>query len=206
MDGGNARMPRYLSYLLAVLTVAVLVGGPYAYFSFREKHLRNFRVVKEGVLYRSGQLSPAGMKRILHDHHIKTVITLRDADTPAELPPDHEEELFCLSQEVKYVRITPRPWWAPDGPPPVEVGVRQFLEVMDDPANYPVLVHCFAGVHRTGAYCAIYRMEYEGWANERALEEMKACGYDNLDHEWDIRGFLLGYRPGTHRQKPQVAQ
>jgi protein tyrosine/serine phosphatase len=40
---------------------------------------------------------------------------------------------------------------------------------MDDPANHPVLVHCFAGVHRTGAHIAIYRMVHDRWPNAKAL-------------------------------------
>ena len=66
---------------------------------------------------------------------------------------------------------------------------------MADPANYPVLIHCFAGVHRTGAYCAIYRMEHDHWSNEKAIAELKSCGYVNLDEEWDILGYLEQYRP-----------
>jgi beta-lactamase regulating signal transducer with metallopeptidase domain len=38
---------------------------------------------REGILYRSGQLSPTDLKRVLADHDIKTVINLRDA-TPEE--------------------------------------------------------------------------------------------------------------------------
>ena len=61
---------------------------------------------------------------------------------------------------------------------------------MSDPANYPVLVHCFAGIHRTGAYCAIYRMEFDHWTNDRAIDELKAHGYYNLPEEKDILGYL----------------
>ena len=66
---------------------------------------------------------------------------------------------------------------------------------MDDPANYPVLVHCFAGIHRTGAYMAVYRMEIDRWDNDAALDELRACGYRHLDDEWDVLGYLESYRP-----------
>ena len=48
----------------------------------------------------------------------------------------------------------------------------------------------------TGAYCAIYRMEFEGWSNDQAMNEMKACGYTTLDEDWDICTYLEQYRPG----------
>ena len=40
--------------------------------------------------------------------------------------------------------------------------VQEFLAVMDKKENHPVLVHCFAGIHRTGTMCAIFRIEYHG--------------------------------------------
>ena len=58
-----------------------------------------------------------------------------------------------------------------------------------------MLLHCFRGVHRTGAYSAIFRMEFEGWDNAAALAEMQALGYSTLDDEDDIRSYLERYRP-----------
>ena len=71
-------MPRPLSYVFASLIVALLIGGPVAYAYFQQGQLRNFHEVKEGVLYRSGQLPLSGLKRVLHDYGIKTVVTLRE--------------------------------------------------------------------------------------------------------------------------------
>ncbi|MBV9122273.1 MAG: dual specificity protein phosphatase family protein, partial [Planctomycetes bacterium] len=98
-------------------------------------------------------------------------------------------------QDITYVRIPPRSWWAPDGSVPAQKGVNQFLKVMDNPANYPVLIHCFGGIHRTGAYCAIYRMEYDRWSNDRAINELREGGYTNLDEEWDLLTYLENYQP-----------
>ena len=58
-----------------------------------------------------------------------------------------------------------------------------------------VLMHCFAGIHRSGAFCAVFRMEYDGWSNERAIAELRACGYRDLDDEWDLLAYLETYRP-----------
>ena len=78
---------------------------------------------------------------------------------------------------------------------PAEQGVQAFREIMTDPSNFPVLVHCFAGIHRTGAFCAVYRMEHDHWTNARAIAEMKAYGYRNIDDEWDLLGYLEHYHP-----------
>jgi protein tyrosine/serine phosphatase len=188
-------MPRSLSWLFALFIVALLIVGPLAYARSRQTALRNFHVVQEGVLYRSGQMSLGGVQRVIHDFRIKTVITLRDAKSPKDGPPDGDEESYCKSEGLKYVRIPPRPWWASDGTIPAEQGIQRFREIMKDPSNYPVLVHCFAGIHRTGAYCAVYRMEHDHWTNAQAIAEMKSCGYSNLDDEFDILGYLEHYRP-----------
>jgi tyrosine-protein phosphatase SIW14 len=181
---------------LGIVILFLIVGGPVAYSAMRQKYIRNFRVVQDGVLYRSGQNSPAGLKRLLDEYQIKTVISLRYAEDPSkELPPDHQEELYCQSRGVKYVRIRTHRWESDDGSPaPAWQNVNQFFQVMDDRSNYPVLIHCFAGMHRTGAHCALFRMEYQNWSNEDAIEEMRRLGYENIDTEPDVRGFLESYR------------
>ena len=123
-----------------------------------------------------------------------------DADVPGQLPPDWEEEEYCRKEELYYFRLPPKFWWAPPGgTPPADENVKLFLEIMDDPKYHPVLIHCFAGTHRSGAYCAIFRMEYEHWTNEEALTELHANGYDHLDKEDDVRGYLENYRPRWRR-------
>lgn len=188
-------MPRSLQWLFGLLIAVLLVGAPVAYALHVQTEFRNFRVVREGVLYRSGQMTLPGLKRVIHDYRIKTVISLRDSYTPGEGPPDLAEEEYCKHEELNYYRIPPRRWYAASGPAPVEKGVKKFRDIIADPNNYPILVHCFAGIHRTGAYCAIFRMEQEHWSNTQAIAEMRKLGYGNLDEEEDILGYLEQYRP-----------
>jgi protein tyrosine/serine phosphatase len=189
-------MPAPVRALSIVLVIAVLIGGPLGYFTYREQMARSFHVVQEGVLYRSGQLTFDGFHRVTHDYNIRTVVCLRDGDREDDL----DEEAFCRKVGITHIRIPPRSWWASKGPAPVEEGLKVFREVMRDPANYPVLIHCFAGLHRTGAYCAVYRMDFQGWSNEQALAEMKRAGYRTLDDDWDVLTFLENYRA-----RPQAA-
>lgn len=192
-------MSPYVRYLPGVLIATLLIVGPLSYGSYRQSQVRNFHQVRDGVLYRSGQMSLAGLKRVVYDYGIKTVVSLRDSADPKDPPPDWDEEKYCKSQEIRFCRISPRSWWSPDGSVPVERGMRKFLAIMDNPDNYPVLIHCFAGVHRTGTFCAVYRMEYDRWTNADALEELRACGYRNLEDEWDLLDYLKSYRPRSER-------
>jgi tyrosine-protein phosphatase SIW14 len=189
-------MPRALKLLLGLAVVALCVGGPVLLAFHWQGETRHFYVVRDGVLYRSGQNTLFGLKNLLHDYGIRTVVVLRDPPVPGQTDPAQKEEEYCLKEGIHYVRIPPHHWEDPEGgEPPVEEGVRTFRAVMSDPDNYPVLVHCFAGIHRTGAYCAIYRMEFEHWDNDRAIAELKTCGYTNLAEEGDILGYLQRYRP-----------
>src|SRR5579871_2765463 len=191
-------MTRSLQTVVGLAAVVLLILGPVAFSARQLRQTRNLRVVREGVLLRSAMMSPDGLKRVIHDYGIRTVVTLRDSHDPGSTPPDEAEEKYCVGQEINYLRLPPLAWedrTNPKGPAPVEANVRKFLEVMRDEKNYPVLVHCFAGVHRTGAFTAIYRMEFEHWTNAEAMAEMRACGYTTLDDEWDILGYLERYRP-----------
>lgn len=186
---------RWVNVSAALLVVTILIGVPYGYAHYRHSQSRNVRVVEPGVLYRSGQLTKTGLERLIHDYGIRTVISLRDSDDPNIPPPDRHEEHFCQLQDIKFVRITPKSWWPEyDGPPPAEKGIETFLKVMDDRSNYPVLLHCFAGTHRTGAMVAVYRMEFDRWTNDDALAELRSAGYKNLDKEMDVLTYLANYR------------
>jgi hypothetical protein len=88
-------MPRRLQHSFAFALTILILGGPLLYARLRHHDIRNFHVVREGVLYRSGQLSAGGLRRIVRDYRIKTVITLRDAQSPGDVPPDSAEEAYC---------------------------------------------------------------------------------------------------------------
>ncbi len=184
-------MSRIVAVALGSLIVLALIVSPIVVAARQQAQTRNFHVVRPGVLYRSGQMTKEGLQRVLNDYHIKTVISLRDGLSER----DRAEEDFCKSEDIHFVRILPSRWGDEGGSVPVETGVQRFRDIMRDPSNYPVLVHCYAGIHRAGSYCAIYRMEFEHWSNAQAIAEMKACGYSNLDEELDILGFMEQYRP-----------
>lgn len=161
-----------------------------------DHHSRNFHAVESGVLYRSGQLTPIGLKYALRRHRIKTVVTLRTVRDPDRPYLDEWEADVCAAHGAWHVRIVPRAWQVDErGEVPAEEVVRAFLAVVDDPANHPVLVHCFAGVHRTGTLCAVYRIEYQGWPADRAIAEMERYGFEPGPSRVAIEGYLRAYRP-----------
>ena len=68
--------------LIALCVVTVMIASPWWYKRQHDRHFRSLHVVEEGVLYRSGQLDLDGLKTLLRDYRIKTIISLRDTDDP----------------------------------------------------------------------------------------------------------------------------
>ena len=76
---------------------------------------------------------------------------------------------------------------------PTKAQIAEFLQLVNDPANQPVYVHCAGGKHRTGVMTAIYRMATDKWTADQAFREMKQYkfGADFLHSEF--KEFVYGY-------------
>ncbi|MSQ95296.1 MAG: hypothetical protein EXR98_12165 [Gemmataceae bacterium] len=183
-------MRNVLALVFGTLIASMMIAAPFSYKYWRDREPRNFRVVEDGILYRCGQLRLPRMEQIVALYGIRTVVSLRDGSQAV----DEQEERWVNAKGLKFVRI-PYRQWTPDetGKVPGDESVRTFRDVMDDPANYPVLVHCFAGIHRTGTMCATFRIDFQGWSNAQAMAEMRAMGYTILDNHEDVRNYITNY-------------
>ena len=186
----------------AVLVAVLIVGVPLAYRSYTSTKYRNFRVVRPDVLYRSGQMSGSGLASTVEQYGIKTVVSLRDIRDDGKPAPDKDEVAYCAAHGIRHVVLSPANWASVNGQPaPVEPNVAAFLKILDDPAAKPVLVHCFAGIHRTGGYVSLFRMEYDGWPAEDAIREMKSMGTVRTTFDEEIPDYLRAYTPRSLRGK-----
>lgn len=195
-------MNRWFRVGLAVLVGVLAAAVPFGYKSIVGTKYRNFRVVEPGVLYRSGQMSPAGFQTIAQEYGLRTVVSLREVrdGDDGKPSPDRQEAEWCRANGVKHITLSPMVWRpAGDQPPPVEANLREFFRVMDDPAARPVLIHCFAGIHRTGGYVGLYRIEYDGWPADAAIAEMKSMGTPRTTFDDEIPDYLRAYVRGRLR-------
>jgi protein-tyrosine phosphatase len=196
----------------AAIVICLMLGvAGWSYFYFRAtySHEKRLRVVEQGKLYRAGQLTADGFRDAVHRLGIRTIINVQD-DVPdpviwrnyVDRQTVRESEV-CKELGVRYV------WLAPDLVPPTvaqrgarPVVIDQFLELFDDPTIYPVLLHCKAGLHRTGILSAIYRMEYQGWSRQSAFRELRAHGFGDwvcTSSNLYVDQYVLRYQPRPRR-------
>ena len=207
-------MPNVARWVLAAAAVLVAIGPPFAYFRYRYVEAKRLHEVTPGRFYRSGQMTEKGLRETIEKYGIKLVINLQHEE-PDPLLLDRwmgkgviREKELCKKLGVRYVLLTPD-LLPPDNQLTDEpAAVKDFLRELDDESNYPVLIHCKAGLHRTGRLTAIYRMEYQGWGEGEALRELRANGYGfYMASEADeyIIQFVQNYVPRSQRPKLPVA-
>jgi tyrosine-protein phosphatase SIW14 len=204
-------MRPWVGRVLGVLVVAAVVGVPAGWFRAGYDTRKRFREVTPGRFYRSGQFSAAGLRQIVKQYGIRSVINLQQENTDPYLPerwltkPHVRESDLCRELGVRYHLLDGCDKLVDDNEcaagkrPPV---IDEYLALLDDEANYPVLLHCKAGLHRTGRLTAIYRMEYENRPPADAMRELKANGYGAfMASEMDryVIQYVANYRPRPGR-------
>jgi protein tyrosine phosphatase (PTP) superfamily phosphohydrolase (DUF442 family) len=113
------------------------------------------------VLYRSAQPTAQGMKN-LKKLGIKTIVNLRSF---------HSDRQEIGATGLAYEHIYMKAWH------PETKEAARFLQIVNDPARQPVLVHCQHGSDRTGTMCALYRIAVQDWSKKDAIREMRDGGY-----------------------------
>jgi hypothetical protein len=148
--------------------------------------LRNYGIVWDKKLSRSGMPLDESGWRWLRDQGVKSIVTFR---------MENEGDYRKLGFE--------RVFWLPMNcdPPVDQERPVSFLKFIQDPDNLPVHVHCTAGRSRAGMMVALARYAVDGWPLDKALAEARRyCGWQDLSqrrvnwlYEWARR-----HRPGSH--------
>jgi len=194
-----------LPWLFGLGIAALVTVVPFVHYRAEYAHGKRLREVCPGVLYRCGQLTEQGFRDVIERFHVRTIINAQDEFPDPELqasyfdPRTVKESELCHQLGVRYVFLPPDLVDLRRLPSERPAAIDRLLAILDDPANHPVLIHCRAGLHRTGCYAAVYRMEYEGWSPRQAIAELKANGFGEFvcssANEY-ILEYILSYRPG----------
>jgi protein tyrosine/serine phosphatase len=159
------------SPLRAVITVAIIVLA--IILLVRSFRLKDFNVVTPAVLYASGQ--PRGMDytRLLYKYHIATIINLRSPAEHREQNWFSEEMTWVRGNGVKYIEMPldknlDNPAHYPDANMQ-----EQFLVIMADKINLPVLVHDSRGDSRVAMLAAVWLAKSQQQPAKQVLAEAK---------------------------------
>jgi hypothetical protein len=201
-------MSAYVRWTLGTTIAAMLTVLPIVYYRWDYTHSKRLREVTPGVLYRSGEMTADGFTEAVALYHIRTIVNLQDEYPDPDVSKCYfsaaciKESELCRQLGVRYVYLPPDLLAHGESMLHRPRAIDRFLQVLDDTANHPVLVHCRAGLHRTGIMTAVYRMEYDGWTPRQTIEEMKVNGFG----EWPctaaneyVAQYILGYHRGSRR-------
>lgn len=121
-----------------------------------------FYEVDPGRLYRSQQPTAEDLQKYIDENGIKTVINLR-GENVGEKWYD-EEAAVAKKNNVELINIGMSASRLPHR--------KDLIKLLDsfETAQQPILIHCRAGVDRTGEAAAIYQMLYMGKSKAEAME------------------------------------
>ncbi|HYE17763.1 MAG TPA: tyrosine-protein phosphatase [Tepidisphaeraceae bacterium] len=173
-------------FWVALVAVIVAAGAGVWWKWFQTYHLVT---VKEGVLYRTGNRGMREFENTVRAAKPKTVVCLVDDNELA----DPKKQMFkaeiewCAANGVKVERIPVKL-----GGWPTTADVQKFLDIVAEPENQPVMVHCAQGVRRTGMFVAAYQESVEGKGKEQIKKDMPTFGHSRRTVK-DIERFVDVY-------------
>ncbi len=129
----------------------------------------NFHKVDEGV-YRSAQLTPWKLKKIIEKYGIKTIVNLRG--TKQNYMYEKEKEI-CKKEGVKYI-----PFQISSRSLPKDYEIETLINIFKNEQK-PILFHCKAGADRTGMVTTLYHI-INGKSKKEAIRKELRLKYGFL--------------------------
>lgn len=163
-----------LGRLIVIALVVTVAAVGYRNLVHPNIFPKRFGVVVPGSIYRSGKLTTAALTKVVRENDIKTVVDLGAwvEDTPQNRLANAREQ--ATSDALGVERHVFQLIGDATGDPKQYT---EALEIILDPANQPVLVHCGAGTERTGCVVAMYRMYHDGLTLDEAYAEAEKAGH-----------------------------
>ena len=163
----NRKVASYIVLLLAIVLAGFqsLPTRVHSQTASASINIENFGMLNEN--YYRGSQPNASQLADLKKLGVKTVIDLRKDKV-------EKASEWARAAGLQYINIPLTTKRAA-----TEEQTTYFLSLVNDPANWPVYVHCKGGRHRTGEMTAIYRVTQDGWTADQAYQEMKKYDFEN---------------------------
>src|SRR5205807_6729784 len=108
------------------------------------------------------------------------------------LKEENDEESLVRSLGMNYVHI---PMSVTVWTRISDASIRKYFEIVSNPENFPLFIHCERGADRTGVMVGFYRIAVQGWDGARAIKEAREVGM-----RWWYSGLkdqLNSFKPAT---------
>jgi atypical dual specificity phosphatase len=129
----------------------------------------NFSWVIDGKLSASGLPSSEGQLRWLRNQGVDSILTLTESPLP-------KEWLQANGLTSKHVRMLDH---APPSAESLEEAARYLASQLKE--GHVVLVHCLAGIGRTGSVLAAYMMEYQDKSADEAISQLRSMRQGSVE-------------------------
>jgi hypothetical protein len=183
--------------LLSGALIALAVAG--ALGLRHHKRYKHFAVHDVGMVYRSAWLEPDVVREIVERYQIRAVLNLCE---PGELGEQRciDERAAVFGSGAKLIEM-PMPAAKID---PADPAIEKFAELLGDPENYPLLVHCQHGVTRTAKVLVMYDILYRRMTAEQSLAKMPLFGRDS--YSVSVKTFARNFEARQQELYPTAAE
>jgi protein tyrosine/serine phosphatase len=160
---------------LAGLVILLLLGIAITSAVFYIQRNGNFHVVEPGQFYRSAELKPGQLDKVIEQYGIKSILNLEGDKTGRHWY--ETEKAIAASHGIPLYDYH---LWSWKMLTPAQVD--DVLAIVRD-APKPILVHCRDGADRTGLVSGLYLAEILGRNQDVAYDQL-SLGYGHFRYLW----------------------
>lgn len=134
----------------------------------RSFYIKDFRVIQDGELYVSGQPTGMDYARLVYKYHIATFVNIRTHEEHRDQNWQNHEIIKTKGLGVQYI---PLPIEKDQVFPDIQTQ-RQFLDIMNNKKNLPVLLHGYGDDSRVAMMVAVWLRCARGYTKDQTIEQV----------------------------------
>lgn len=189
---------RSVSRRRMLVLVAVVCGGVIGGFLYRQHHrYKHFAVHEPGKVYRSAWVDSDVFEELVPKYGIKTVVNLCYPGEMGNRDAAQREAVARGGANLVELPFPPNNTWDSNYP-----SVAEMERILDDPANYPIWIHCQHGRERTVKALAMYDIRERHLTAKDSLQSMPLFG---MPHPWHVVVFAHNYET-LHQSQTAAAK
>jgi hypothetical protein len=184
--------PKPLKWIALIVLVGATAAAGMAYR--HHQRYKHFAVHEPGMMYRSAWLEPDVFSELIEEYQFRAIVNLCE---PGEMGEErwNGERAAVRNAGAKLFEV-PMPTSVDIDDPALE----KHIELLKNPDNYPMLVHCQHGVTRTAKFLAMYDIVFRHMSAADSLAAQPLFG--RRDHNVNIRAFVKNFEAEHTERRP----